>query len=227
MHHNELIINNSTVKALIKTQCPQWKNLPLELVSSSGTEHTLFRMGNDYIIRLPRVEWTSGNVNKNVEKEFKWIPQISNFLKIPISKPVFKGHSDQNYPWSWTIIKWNDGQTPNFEKENEYTLLAQDVAYFLNDLHKIKLSGPVSRRGIQLKELDTETTKAISKLNGEIDTKYVTNLWNKLSNTPVWSNSPTWLHGDLLPGNILVKNNRLSAVIDFSDVGVGVILPVI
>ena len=29
------------------------------------------------------------------------------------------------------------------------------------------------------------------------------------------------VHGDLLPGNILLQNQHLNAVIDFSDVGIG------
>lgn len=30
-----------------------------------------------------------------------------------------------------------------------------------------------------------------------------------------------WIHGDLLPGNILVRNGRINAIIDFSLVGIG------
>ena len=97
------------------------------------------------------------------------------FLKTSISKPLFKGNSNQFYPWSWIITKWNEGQNPNFEKENEYELLAKDLAYFLNELHRIKLTdGPYSRRGVPLKEVDVETKKAIGKLEGEIDIQYAT-----------------------------------------------------
>ena len=48
-----------------------------------------------------------------------------------------------------------------------------------------------------------------------------TSLWEKLRDIPYWSNPSIWIHGDLLLGNILIKNNRLSAVIDFSDLGLG------
>lgn len=175
-----------------------------------------------YIIRLPRVEWSAGSVNKTIEKEFKWIPQLSKLLNVSVAEPLFKGSPDKSYPWSWIIAKWNDGYNPDFEKENEYNLLANDLACFLNDLHKVNLpNGPLSRRGVPLLELDIETRKAIAQLKAEIDTQIVTELWNQLLNVPIWNHIPVWIHGDFLPGNILVKDNRLNAVIDFSDLGVG------
>lgn len=218
MHENEFEIDECLVHALLKSQCPHWANLPLKPMLSSGTDHALFRLGSEYVIRLPRIDWAT----KNINKECEWVPKISRFLKIPISEPLFKGNPNKSYPWSWTVAKWNEGHNPNFEKENEYELLAKDLAFFLNELHGIKLAnGPSSRRGIPLKELDVQTRKAIGKLEGEIDIQSITSLWNHLLNIPPWSKDPVWVHGDFLPGNILVKNNRLSAVIDFSDVGIG------
>lgn len=38
---------------------------------------------------------------------------------------------------------------------------------------------------------------------------------------PEWEREPVWFHGDLLPGNLLVVDGRLSAVIDWSGLGVG------
>ena len=179
-------------------------------------------MGNEYVVRLPRIEWVPGSIDKSINKEYEWVPRIARFLKIPISEPLFKGNPDKSYPWGWTVTKWNEGHNPNFEKENEYQVLAKDLAYFLNELHGIKLAnGPSSRRGVPLKEVDVETRKAIDQLEGEIDIQSVTSLWRKLTNIPSWSKESVWVHGDFLPGNILVQNNRLSAVLDFSDVGIG------
>lgn len=103
-------------------------------------------------------------------------------------------------------------------------MLAKDLACFLNDLHSISLAnGPSSRRGVALtySHLDAETRQAISELEGEVDILTVTSLWNQLIHIPAWNKAPVWVHGDFLPGNILVQNNRLNAVIDFSDLGIG------
>lgn len=222
MHENELKIDEKMVCMLLKSQCPEWASLPLEAITSSGTDNALFRLGSEYVIRLPRIEWEPCSVNKSIDKEYEWIPKISRCLKTPISEPLFKGNPSQFYPWSWTIIRWNEGHNPDFEQGNEYQLLAKDLACFLNELHRIKLAnGPFSRRGVPLKELDKETTKAIGELEGEVDIQSVTQLWNQLSSVLSFRQDPVWVHGDFLPGNILVQNNRLSAVIDFSDVGIG------
>src|SRR3990167_3417655 len=162
MHENELEIKEHLVHSLIESQCPQWAHLPLQTIASSGTDNALFRLGNPYVVRLPRIEWEPGSINKSLNKEYEWLPKIARFLKIPISEPVFIGHSNQSYPWPWLVVKWNEGCNPDFEKDNEYGSLAKELAEFLNDLHKIQLPhGPHSRRGVSLKKQDEETRKAI------------------------------------------------------------------
>lgn len=187
-------------------------------MQSSGTDNALFRIGNDYIVRLPRIDWAT----KSVHKEFEWVPKIARFLETPISEPIFLGNSDKSYPWPWTVNNWNEGNNPQFEQKDEYAELASDLAIFLNQMHGIRLpNGPSSRRGVPLRQLDSETRKSIGQLRGEIDIESLTSLWDQLSSIPAWNKDPVWVHGDFLSGNILVEHDRLRAVIDFSDVGVG------
>lgn len=223
MHDNEQEITLELVRSLLKKQCPQWAELELQPIHSSGTDNALFRLGDQYVVRIPRIEWSPGSVVDGINKEWLWLPQLARHLKIPISEPVFKGEPNETYPWSWSITKWNEGYNPAFEKENEYEHLAVDLASFLNELHHTELpkTGPLSRRGMPLKELYKETTQALEALADDIDTKPLASLWEQLANTPTWNKPLVWMHGDLLPGNILIQNHRLSAVIDFADVGLG------
>lgn len=218
MHKNELDINERLVKTLLKDQYPLWANLPLKKIQSSGTDNTLFRLGSEYVVRLPRIHWAADSINK----EYEWVPKLAHVLQTPLSVPVFKGKSTSFYPYSWIVAKWNEGDNPDFEKDSEYEHLAKDLAHFLNELHSIQLAnGPTSRRGVCLKEINKETEQAIKQLAGEIDSHLTASVWRDLANIPSWSKEPVWIHGDFLPGNILIKHNRLSAVIDFSDVGIG------
>ena len=44
--------------------------------------------------------------------------------------------------------------------------------------------------------------------------------WEAALQASAWDAPPVWIHGDLLPGNLLVRHGRLSAVIDFGGLGV-------
>lgn len=61
-----LPIDESLVRILLKDQCPEWVDLPLEVIKSSGTDHALFRLGNDYIVRLPRLARLARQMIENV-----------------------------------------------------------------------------------------------------------------------------------------------------------------
>jgi len=54
-----------------------------------------------------------------------------------------------------------------------------------------------------------------------IDIVAATAAWEAVLQVPGWSGTPRWTHGDLLPGNLLVQQGRISAVIDFGVLGVG------
>ena len=55
-----------------------------------------------------------------------------------------------------------------------------------------------------------------------IDTEAVTAAWDAALKTAAWDRPPVWIHGDLLPGNLLFgEGGRLSGVIDFGGLGVG------
>jgi aminoglycoside phosphotransferase (APT) family kinase protein len=55
----------------------------------------------------------------------------------------------------------------------------------------------------------------------EVDVATVTAAWEESLAAAVWPGEPVWIHGDLSPGNVLVRRGRVSAVIDFACLGVG------
>jgi aminoglycoside phosphotransferase (APT) family kinase protein len=46
-------------------------------------------------------------------------------------------------------------------------------------------------------------------------------VWEEALCAPAWSDPPVWVHGDLLPGNLLLRDGRLTGVIGWAVVGVG------
>ncbi len=89
-------------------------------------------------------------------------------------------------------------------------------------LHRIDpTGGPPASRGVPLEMEDDPTRTAIAALRGMVDTHATTAAWDAALQTPAWSGPSVWVHGDLAPGNLLLRGGRLSAVIDFAGLGVG------
>ncbi len=144
-------------------------------------------------------------------------------LRHPSQNLSFMAFHQKNYPWPWLITHYYTGNNPDFETEDEHKWLAIELAKFLNEFHTAPLieGAPQSRRGMPLKNMDQQTRQEIARLGDEFDTVKLTQLWQSLCDLPRWQHNPIWIHGYVLPGNILIDHQKLSAVIDFSDVGLG------
>ena len=55
MHADELDIDAALVGRLIAEQFPQWAELPVVKVPSAGTDHAMYRLADDMVVRLPRM----------------------------------------------------------------------------------------------------------------------------------------------------------------------------
>jgi aminoglycoside phosphotransferase (APT) family kinase protein len=73
MHAGEVGTDTSLVQQLLARQFPQWAHFPIAPVASSGTDNALYRLGDDMVVRLPRVDWAIAQV----EKEQQWLPRLA------------------------------------------------------------------------------------------------------------------------------------------------------
>lgn len=218
MHEGELHTDVGLVRQLLADQFPQWAELPLERVASSGTDNALYRLGSDLVVRLPRIEWAAGSL----DKEFEWLPRLAPLLTVEISVPLVRGAPAAGYPWEWSVWPWFEGENPNVRRIPDPEGLARELAAFVTALHAVDPdSGPPARRGVPLAQRDRDTRKAIAELEGMIDTKAATAAWEAALDTPAWAGPPVWIHGDISPGNLLLRDGRLAAVIDFAGIGIG------
>ncbi|MEZ5315622.1 MAG: aminoglycoside phosphotransferase family protein [Chlamydiales bacterium] len=218
MHADEFHIDQPLVQQLIQQQFPAWAGLELKIVFSTGTDHALYKLGNEMVIRLPKIGWAV----ENVDKEYLWLPKIAPFLPTSIPIPLARGEPTNDYPYPWSIYRWLEGSNPKVGALQNPTVLAHQLAAFIQAMHGIVLSnGPHSNRGVPLIEKDLKTQQAIEKLEGMIDVPLVTQIWEKALKAPQWLKPPVWIHGDLSPGNLLQVNGDLSAVIDFGSLGIG------
>ncbi|WP_409276247.1 aminoglycoside phosphotransferase family protein [Neobacillus sp. SCS-31] len=215
-------IDTGLVAKLIAEQFPEWAHLEIKPVKVSGNDNRTFHLGNGMSVRLP----SGPGYVLQVEKEQKWLPILAKKLSLPIPTPVAKGKTNDDYPFPWSIYKWLDGETVTRENIVDLNEFAADLGGFLIELQSIDASsGPLAGahnfyRGAHLSVYDHETRNAIQSNRDVFDETVLTGLWN-LALESKWEREAVWLHGDIAPGNILVQNGKLSAVIDFGILGVG------
>ncbi len=56
MHADELELDEPLVRRLLADQFPDWGNLPLSRSEPSGTDHAIFRLGEELAVRLARLD---------------------------------------------------------------------------------------------------------------------------------------------------------------------------
>jgi aminoglycoside phosphotransferase (APT) family kinase protein len=219
MHEDELETDATLVRSLVAAQFPQWAGLPIEPVPSSGTVNALYRLGDGLVVRLPRAEWGAGGI----AKDSAWLPRLAPLVPVELPVPLATGRPGEGYPWPWGIYPWLEGEHPSADDSGDATALAADVAGLVDALRQIDLpGGRPSRRGAPLAEVQDEDARdALRRLDGRIDVAAATAAWNAALAAPPWSGPPVWVHGDLLPGNLLVRAGRLTGVLDWGSVGVG------
>jgi aminoglycoside phosphotransferase (APT) family kinase protein len=219
MHDDEADIDDALVRRLLTTQFPQWAALPIKRVASDGTVNAMYRLGEDMAVRLPLVE--SGA--KDVAGERQLLTRLAPLLPVAIPVPLGEGMPTEDYPWPWSVYRWLAGENPVVGGMTDPDGFAMDLADFVTALRGIDpTDGPPAYRGGPLAEQDAGTRSAIEALDGMIDTEAATAAWDEcLSQARSWAGPPVWVHGDLMPGNLLTVDGRLNAVIDFGTVGVG------
>jgi aminoglycoside phosphotransferase (APT) family kinase protein len=222
LHDDEVATDAELVRRLLAAQHPQWADLPIERFDSTGTSHYIYRLGSDLAVRLPRRPGTSSEIAKDQQ----WLPKPAPHLPLAIPAPLAAGKPGEGYPWEWTVYRWLEGESATLDGVADLVQAATDLGRFVAALQEIDTAGAPGPsednywRGCPLAARDGVTHYGIEQLHGKIETAAVIAAWEEALATPEWSEPPVLVHGDLMPGNLLVDRGRLHAVIDFGCLGV-------
>lgn len=215
-------INVELAYQLVAEQFPQYKDLTITPVETSGWDNRTFHLGENLLIRMPSAQ----EYAQQIDKESTWLPKLAPLLPFAIPAPLAVGKPAFGYPWNWGIYRWLEGTTVASSEIHDMEALAFDLARFLTSLEEIDATnGPLAGeqsfyRGSDLQVYDTETRQAIIALKHQIDAKKATEVWEAALAT-CWSHPAVWVHGDIAAGNLLIQNDRLCAVIDFGQLAIG------
>jgi aminoglycoside phosphotransferase (APT) family kinase protein len=219
VHADETEVDEKLVRRLLISQFSEWSDLPLEHASTVGTDNAIYRLGNRMGIRLPKIHWAE----HQVDKEYELLPWIGLSLSIDVPKPLARGVPEFGYPYSWLVYEWLPGSDLEKNYPGDWVGLADQIAGFLSELAAVDpAAGPRFTRS--LAGDDQATRRAISEIEGEFDAAELTALWDdalEAERRSIETPLHVWLHGDLLPGNILVEGGSVTGIIDWSATGVG------
>jgi aminoglycoside phosphotransferase (APT) family kinase protein len=213
MHADELDLDEALVRRLLAEQLPEWAELPLQRIEPSGTVNAIFRLGDGLSVRLPRREGPTepGGV------ELEWLPKLASRLPVEVPVPLAQGRPGANYPWFWEIHSWVKGEVVPVD-EIDAVQAARDLAALVLALQRVDPTGAPPGRGIPLAVRDEQMRSWWAQFDGDVR---AWEAWQRALGAPPWDGPPVWHHGDLDCRNWLVRNGRISGVIDWGSMGVG------
>ncbi|MFE5326013.1 phosphotransferase [Embleya sp. NPDC056575] len=226
LHENEIHVDEALVRSLIREQRSEWADLPVS-PAGSGTDNTMYRLGDRLLVRLPR---TPDNA-KAVRKEQTCLRRLASHLPCPIPVAVHCGTPSSAFPLAWSVYRRIDGDEAGPGSVTDWRGFGADLATLVRSLRTVPLMGagrqgelswcrggdlPACARWIGRCFDDCRTLQGL-----DIDIEHLRHLWQSALALPESSGRHVWLHGDLKPTNLLVQKGKLRARAWAIAVGVG------
>jgi len=235
IHDDEPDTTESTVRTLLERQCPQWADLPLSSLQTSGSDNAMWRLhareGHDLVVRLPRRISAAASIGQELEllQHLRATTPLAADVRTPMVRHV--GHADDAFAHQWGVLEWLDGVdawTARRSLQGDRGTLALDVARIVRALGRLPdmvvaerepgdRGGPIEPLLHRLAWWLTDPRWNAASL---VDVKAVKHIAAKaleLAGAPV---TKRFVHGDLIPGNLLVRRGSVSAVIDWGSAAI-------
>lgn len=218
MHVDELDVDEELVRELVATQMPLLAGRSLTKVAPWGTDNAIWRLGDDLVVRVPRIHWAAGQADLEAE----WLPRIAPYLPVPIPKPIAVGKPNARFPFRWAVHRWIAGDGAAIDRVDDPVAFAVDLADVVSALHTVPIQGapPARNRARPLADYDTETRWAIDHASHLIDVDVATAAWDDALAATPYAGPAVWVQGDL-EGNCLVADGRLGGIVDWGSACVG------
>ncbi len=220
LHPGEFQIDEQTIRRLLAEQFPMWSDLPVDRLRSSGTVNVLYRLGDDKLLRLPR----SSEFSPGPLREARLLPRFEGRLPLEISRHLGLGSPTEAYPSHWSVVSWIEGTAANQGTVGDLHVTANALADFVTTLRKVPtdaLPDGGSYRAGSLSEVDEDLREWVNQLPEGIDRSRIIETWETCLAAGDHDGPPAWLHSDLRGDNLLAREGRLVAVIDWEGCTVG------
>ncbi len=223
LHDDEPDIGPGIVRTLLRHQVPDLAGLLLRPLSNTGSDNALYRLGTELVVRLPRF----ADAARRLDLELDWLPRLRGF---PVAIPdlVHVGTPHELYPFGWAVLRWIDG-VDAWEARDRNGWYGSDLGHNLAAVVQHLRATPAAdapvrqpgERGGPIGALDDRVRWWLDRADGLVDVRAVSQLWDRCLDGAADHVVPVLLHGDLIPGNLLVANGRLTSVLDWGGLGAG------
>lgn len=220
LHADEVELDEALARVLLRARMPEWGDLPLVRLASAGTDNAMFRLGAEMLLRLPRTPGAA----RGLRREAEWMPRLAH---LPfVHPPLAVGEPAGGYPFPFAVLPWVPGIDAWTAPPADEGRLARDLGGFVAGLRALPFAGPGcggrgSNRGIPLAAWDHDVRSAVARAADEVDAWACLSAWEACLAAPTHEGPPLWFHGDLQPFNLIVREGRLAAVIDWGALGTG------
>jgi len=223
LHPDEIAVDEGLLRRLLEEQFPAMASLNVSAVKSDGADNWLFRLGSELLVRLPR----RPSAALQFPKAHEWLPRLAPALPLQVPVPIAAGIPCDAFPWPWSISSWIEGLPAEPTTLSGSHEAAERLGMFLRSLQDQDARfGPPpgehnSFRGEALVARDKFVRQNLASIADPGIRDLAHTVWREALDAEPHTTELKWLHGDLLPSNLLVAQETLVAVIDFGLLAVG------
>ena len=216
MHADQLNVGTHAVQHLVSDQFPDWAHLRITALPQSGTDHAIFRIGDELAARFPLQAGDPEIVHAKLQEEARVLDELSVAVSVASPEPVAIGKPGHGYSLSWSVQTWVSGDVATPASIAESEAAAEDITRLIGELRQADTRGRTFNgqgRGGEIPDHDEWMETCFAKSTELLDTATLRSLWVKFRELP-HADEDVMSHSDLIPQNILVANNRITGVID-------------
>jgi aminoglycoside phosphotransferase (APT) family kinase protein len=222
MHADQLAVSPGTVRELVGSQFPGWRDLTVTAVRSPGTVSAIFRIGDQLAARFPLRPGDAAVVRRRLEAEAAAARELAGRTRFATPEPAAIGEPGAGYPLPWAVQTWLPGVTADDADPGGSVAFAHDLAEFIHGVRAIGTGGRTFSgrgRGGDLRSHDQWMQTCLERSGRLLDVPRLRRRWEAMRDLPRGAAGDVMSHGDLIPGNVLVSGGRLAAVLDVGDLG--------